>query len=59
MKKPAPARKSYSLQIRLAPEVRELLARAAELDALEVSTWVRSIAVRAARERVAVAAGSR
>jgi uncharacterized protein (DUF1778 family) len=49
------ARKSYTLQIRIAEDVRDLLTRAADFDALEVSTWVRSIAVRAARERVAIA----
>jgi uncharacterized protein (DUF1778 family) len=48
MAKDAP--KTDRIVVRLTPEDRRLLERAARADELDLTTWVRRIAVRAARQ---------
>jgi hypothetical protein len=48
-KKPATARKSLLVRVRLSPEQHDLINRAAEHSALTVSGWMRSVAVAEAR----------
>jgi len=48
-RKPEAAQKSRAYTVRMSPEQASIVERAADLDALDVASWIRSVAVKAAR----------